>query len=174
MRNQFKALFLTPLSALIVALGVTPANAVPGQSASTFVKWVKSNPQLPAVKYNSETQGYDGRKGNLYFYAGATSRQGTITREGVTISGDSSIKFSRQNAKAVKTIQGIYGSKIASDFSNSQYIVKVGRDSFLRGKQYGYSVAQVQNGTNLEIFLLKDLQKKIDNAKFCQKNQCDV
>jgi hypothetical protein len=174
MRNQLKALCLTPLSALIVALGVTPANAIPGQNANSFVKWVKSNPQLPAVKYNSESQGYDGRKSNLYFYAGVTSRQGTITREGVTISGDSSIKFSRQNAKAIKTIQGIYGSKIANDFKDSQYITKVGRDSFLRGKLYGYSVAQVQNGTNLEIFLLKNLQKKIDNAKFCQKNQCDV
>jgi hypothetical protein len=150
MRNQFKALCLTPLSALIVALGIAPANAIPGQNVSSFLKWVKSNPQLPAVKYNNDSpgnEGYDGRKGNLYFYAGVTSRQGTITIEGVVISGDSSIKFSRQNAKAIKIIRGIYGSKIANDFSNSQYIVKVKEYSFLRGKQYGYSVAQVENGT---------------------------
>lgn len=181
MPNQFKALCLTPLSALIVALGIAPANAIPGQNVSSFLKWVKSNPQLPAVKYDNQFPSYEGynganyhgRKDNLYFHARATSRQGTITIESVVISDDSSIKFSRHNPKAIKIIRGIYGSKIANDFSSSQYFVEVDEYSFLRGKQYGYAVSQVENetGTNFEIFLLKDLQYIIDLTRSCHASK---
>jgi hypothetical protein len=157
-----------------IFLGNAKAIAQPGQAVTSFLSWVKTKPQLPALKYNSEAQSYDGTKGNMYFYASVTGTKGKVKKEGITVSKDPSIKFSRHNVKAVKLIQSIYGSEISNDFKNSAYIVQVGRDSFLRGKLYGYSVAQVQNGTNMEIVLLKDLQEKIDNAKYCQTHQCDV
>jgi hypothetical protein len=182
MHLKYQRLSVATLSALIwmaginyaIFLGNTRANALPGQTVNSFLTWVKTKPQLPAIKYNNESQSYDGTKGNMYFYASVTSTKGKVKKEGITVSKDPSIKFSRQNAKAVKLIQDIYGAEVSNDFKNSTYITQVGRDSFLRGKEHGFSVAQVKDGTNLEIVLLKDLQQKINNAKYCQTHQCDV
>jgi hypothetical protein len=182
MRSRYNKLSIATLSALIwlaginyaIFLGNAKAIALPGQTVSSFLSWVKSKPQLPSVKYNSEVQSYDGTKGNMYFYASVTGEKGKVKKEGITVSKDPSIQFSRHNAKAVKLIQDIYGAETSNDFKSSIYIAKVGRDSFLRGKKYGYSVAQVKDGTNLEIVPLQDLQGKINNAKYCQTHQCDV
>ncbi|MHC5722109.1 MAG: hypothetical protein ACYTX0_61360, partial [Nostoc sp.] len=80
-------------------MAVTPANALPGQNINTVVKWAKTRPQLPTLRYNSEAHGYEGTKGNLYFYADVTSQNGTVSKEGITVSGDSSLRFSTKNAK---------------------------------------------------------------------------
>ncbi len=175
MRNSHHLLPLVALSTLAVIFISTAkeANALPGQSVNKFLQWAQSRP-LPTLQYSSEVSSYSGNKGNLHFYAGTTGKNGTVTKEGITVSNDKSIKFSRNNTKAVKLIESIYGSQIANDFKNSQFLEKVGRDSFLRGKRYAYSVAQVQDGTNFEIFLLKDLQKAISRAKYCQTNECDI
>jgi hypothetical protein len=188
MRTGYKKISIATLSALIWLAGINYAiflgnakaiptvvnYAQPGQTVSSFLSWAKTKTQLPALKYNSEFQFYDGTKGNMYFYASVTGEKGKVKKEGITVSKDPSIKFSRHNAKSVELIKNLYGAEISSDFKSSIYITQVGRDSFLRGKQYGYSVAQVKDGTNLEIVLLKDLQEKINNAKYCQTHQCDV
>jgi hypothetical protein len=160
MRNTPYLLALVTLSTLAVISTVKPATALPGQSANELLQWAKSKP-LPTLKYSSEVYSYTGNKGNFHFYAATTAENGKIMREGVTVSHDLTIKFSTRNGKAVKVIEGIYSLRIASDFKNSQFIATVGRDSFLRGKQYAYSVAKVQDGTNCQIFPLKDLQKEI-------------
>jgi hypothetical protein len=166
---------LTVLSSLAVVLGTVPANALPGQNISAVAKWAKTRPLLPPVlKYNSEVSGYDGTKGNLYFYVDVTSEKGSVTKEGITVSGDRSIKFAKNNAKAVKLLQDIYNAGIANDFRNARSVVKVGRDTFFRGQKFGYITAEVQGGTNFQMIRLNSLQKAIDNAKYCQTNQCDL
>jgi hypothetical protein len=171
---KFNYLFNVTLSAIAVIVAVTPANALPGQNMNTVVKWAKTKTLLPTLRYNSEAHGYDGTKGNLYFYADVTQENGTVTKEGITVSGDSSIKFTTKNAKAVKLLQNIYNSNIANDFQNSKYVTKVGRDQFYRGQKFAYITAVVQGGSSLQIIPLKKLQEFIDNAKYCQTNQCDV
>ena len=162
------------LSTLAVVLVVAPAHALPGQSINTVLKWAKTKPQLPALTYSSEAHGYGGNKGNLYFYADVTAENGTVTKEGITVSVDSSIKFTTKNTKAVKLLQDIYNSNIANDFSQSRNITKVGRDQFYQGKKYAYITAAVQNGTNFQIIPLNNLQEAIKNAKYCQTHQCDL
>ena len=171
---KFNYLFNITLSAIAVIMAVTPANALPDQNISTVFKWAKTRALLPTLRYNSEAHGYDGTKGNLYFYADVTSQNGTVTKEGITVSGDSSIKFTTKNAKAVKLLQNIYNFNIANDFQKSRYIIKVGRDQFYRGQKFAYIAAEVQGGSSLQIIPLNKLQDFIDNAKFCQTNQCDV
>lgn len=160
------------LPTVAMTLNVKPASALPGQNVNNFLLWAKSRP-LPKLQY-SEAYSYYGTKGNLNFYADTTKKNGIVTKEGVTVSNDDSIRLSRNDAKSLQLIQNIYGTEIANDFQNSLYIEKVGRASFLRGKIYAYSVVRVENGTNFEIFLLKDLQKTISRAKYCQTRQCDV
>jgi hypothetical protein len=172
--SKFNYLFNATLSAIAVILAVTPANALPEQNINTVVKWAKTRSQLPTLRYNSEAHGYDGTKGNLYFYADVTSQNGTVTKEGITVSGDSSIKFTTKNAKAVKLLQNIYNSNVANDFQKSRYVTKVGRDQYYRGQKFAYITAAVQDGTSFQIIPLNKLQEFIDNAKFCQTNQCDV
>jgi hypothetical protein len=172
--SKFNYLFNATLSAIAVILAVTPANALPEQNINTVVKWAKTRSQLPTLRYNSEAHGYDGTKGNLYFYADVTSENGTVTKEGITVSGDSEIKFSTKNAKAVKLLQNIYTSNIANDFQKSQYVTKVGRDQYYRGQKFAYITAAVQGGTSFQIIPLNKLQEFIDNAKYCQTNQCDL
>ncbi|MBN3923654.1 hypothetical protein [Nostoc sp. NMS4] len=172
--SKFNYLFNVTLSAIAIILAVTPANALPEQNISTVVKWAKTRPQLPTLRYNSEAHGYEGTKGNLYFYADVTSQNGTVTKEGITVSGDLSIKFTTKNVKAVKLLQNIYNSNIANDFQKSRYITKVGRDQFYRGQKFAYITAAVQGGSSLQIIPLNKLQEFIDNAKYCQTNQCDV
>lgn len=171
---KFNYLFNATLTAIAVILAVTPANALPEQNISTVVKWAKSRPQLPTLRYNSEAHGYEGTKGNLYFYADVTSQSGTVTKEGITVSGDKRLKFTTKNANAVKLLQNIYNSNIANDFQKSRYISKVGRDQFYRGQKFAYIAAEVQGGSSFQIIPLSKLQKFIDNAKYCQTNQCDV
>ncbi|MBH8550935.1 hypothetical protein I8751_00705 [Nostocaceae cyanobacterium CENA357] len=170
---KFNYLFNTTLSAIAVILAATPANALPGQNISTVVKWAKTRPLLPTLRYNSEAHGYEGTKGKLYFYADVTSQNGTVTKEGITVSGDSSMKFTTKNAKAVKLLQNIYNSNIANDFQKSRYISKVGRDQFYRGQKFAYITAEVQGGSALQIIPLKNLQEFINNAKYCQIHECD-
>ncbi|BAY13926.1 hypothetical protein [Calothrix sp. NIES-2098] len=172
--NNFYAIFYPALSALTVTLSFNPANALPGQSITTVVNWAKTRATLPTLRYNSEAHGYEGTKGKLYFYADVTSQNGTVTKEGITVSGDSSLKFTKKNAKAIKLIQDIYNSKIANDFQQSRYVTKIDRDQFYRGENYGYIAAEVQGGTNLRIVTLKNLQAEINNAKYCQTHQCDL
>jgi hypothetical protein len=172
--NKFKLAYRTAVSALAMVFAIAPAYALPGQNINTVIKWAKTKAQLPTLKYNSEAHGYGGTKGNLYFYADVPAENGTVAKEGVTVSGDSSLKFTTKNAKAVKLLQNIYNSNIATDFRESRYITKVGRDQFARGKKYGYITAEVQGGTNLQIIPLNKLQGEIDNAKYCQTHQCDL
>ena len=171
---KFNYLFNAILSAISVILTVTPANALPEQNINTVVKWAKTRSQLPTLRYNSEAHGYEGTKGKLYFYADVTEENGTVTKEGITVSGDSSIKFTTKNAKAVKLLQNIYNFNIANDFQKSRYISKVGRDQYYRGQKFAYITAEVQGGSALQIIPLRNLQEFIDNAKYCQTNQCDV
>ncbi|MEH1904719.1 MAG: hypothetical protein V7L04_25770 [Nostoc sp.] len=171
---KFNYLFNVTLCAIAVILTVTPANALPDQNISTVVKWAKTRPQLPTLRYNSEAHGYEGTKGKLYFYADVTSQNGTVTKEGITVSGDSSLKFATKNANAVKLLQNIYNSNIANDFQKSRYITKVGRDQFYRGQKFAYIAAEVQGGSSFQIIPLNKLQGFIDNAKYCQTNQCDI
>ncbi|MEH2268206.1 MAG: hypothetical protein V7K68_07195 [Nostoc sp.] len=171
---KFNYLFNATLSAIAVILAVTPANALPEQNINTVVKWAKTRSQLPTLRYNSEAHGYDGTKGNLYFYADVTSQNGTVTKEAITVSGDSSIKFTTKNANAVKLLQNIYNSNIGNDFQKSRYVTKVGRDQFYRGQKFAYITAAVQGGSSLQIIPLNKLQEFIDSAKYCQTNQCDV
>ncbi|MBW4667138.1 MAG: hypothetical protein KME60_06740 [Cyanomargarita calcarea GSE-NOS-MK-12-04C] len=173
--NTILRLHLAGLSVIAVILATTPVQALPGQNVNSVIKWAKTKPQLPALKYNSEfNNGYDGTKNNLYFYVSVPSENGVVKKEGITVSGDTSIKFAVNNAKGVKLIQDIYGSRVSNDFRSAKFISKVGRDSFYQGKNYGYITAQVQNGTNIQIISLNNLQDEIKNAKFCQTNQCDV
>jgi hypothetical protein len=166
---------IAALSSLAVVLATFPANALPGQNISAVVKWVKTRPQLPQVlKYNSEVSGYDGRKGNLYFYVNVTSEKGSVTKEGITVSDDPSIKFAKNNAKGVKLLQDIYKAGISDDFRNARSLAKVGRDSFFRGQKFGYITAEVKDGTNFQMIALGSLQKAIDDAKYCQTHQCDL
>ncbi|MFH7030845.1 MAG: hypothetical protein ACHBN1_37225 [Heteroscytonema crispum UTEX LB 1556] len=166
---------LTALSSFAVVLATFPANALPGQNISAVVKWAKTRPQLPPVlKYNSEVSGYDGTKGNLYFYVNVTSEKGSVTKEGITVSGDRSIKFANDNAKGVKLLEDIYNAGIANDFRNARSVAKVGRDTFYRGQKFGYITAEVQGGTNFQMIALGSLQKAIDDAKYCQTHQCDL
>ncbi|MBN3908045.1 MAG: hypothetical protein HWQ35_16260 [Nostoc sp. NMS1] len=172
--SKFNYLFNVTLSAIAVILAVTPANALPEQNISSVVKWAKTRPQLPTLRYNSEAHGYEGRKGNLYFYADVTQENGTVIKEGITVSGDSSIKFTTKNTKAVKLLQNIYNSNIANDFQKSRYVTKVGRDQFYSGQKFAYITAAVQGGSSLQIIPLNKLQEFIDSAKYCQTNQCDL
>ncbi|MEH2418673.1 hypothetical protein [Nostoc sp.] len=171
---KFNYLFNATLSAIAIILAVTPANALPEQNINTVVKWAKTRPQLPTLRYNSEAHGYEGTKGKLYFYADVTSQNGTVAKEGITVSGDSSLKFTIKNAKAVKLLQNIYNLNIANDFQKSRYITKIGRDQFYRGQKFAYIAAEVQGGSSLQIIPLHKLQEFINNAKYCQTNQCDV
>jgi len=171
---KFNYLFNVTLSAIAVILAVTPANALPGQNISTVVKWAKTRPQLPTLRYNSEAHGYDGTKGNLYFYADVTSQNGTVTKEGITVSSDKRLKFTTKNINAVKLLQNIYNSNISNDFQKSRYVTKVGRDQFYRGEKFAYITAAVQGGSSFQIIPLNKLQEFIKNARYCQTNQCDV
>ncbi|MBD2727209.1 hypothetical protein H6G96_12945 [Nostoc sp. FACHB-892] len=171
---KFNYLFNATLSAIVVILAVTPVNALPEQNISTVVKWAKTRPLLPTLRYNSEAHGYDGTKGNLYFYADVTSQNGTVNKEGITVSGDKRLKFTTKNANAVKLLQNIYNSNIANDFQKSRYISKVGRDQYYRGQKFAYITAEVQGGSSFQIIPLNKLQEFIDNAKYCQTNQCDL
>ncbi|MBN3894903.1 MAG: hypothetical protein HWQ41_06445 [Nostoc sp. NOS(2021)] len=172
--SNFNYLFNATLSAIAIILAVTPANALPEQNIDTVVKWAKTRPQLPTLRYNSEAHGYEGTKGKLYFYADVTSENGTVTKEGITVSGDSSLKFTTKNAKAVKLLQNIYNSNIGNDFQKSRYVTKVGRDQYSRGQKFAYITAEVQGGSSFQIIPLNKLQGFIDNAKYCQTNQCDI
>ncbi len=171
--SKFNYFFNATVSALAILLAVTPANALPGQNINTVVKWAKTKPQLPTLRYNSEAHGYDGTKGKLYFYADVTAENGTVTKEGITVSG-SGLKFTTKNANAVKLLQNIYNSQIANDFQKSRYVTKVGRDLYYRGQKFAYITAEVQGGSALQIIPLRNLQEFIDNAKYCQTNQCDI
>ncbi|MFN6485941.1 MULTISPECIES: hypothetical protein [unclassified Nostoc] len=172
--SKFNYLFNAALSTIAVILAITPANALPEQNINTVAKWAKTRPLLPTLRYNSEAHGYEGTKGNLYFYADVTSQNGTVTKEGITVSGSDRLKFTTKNANAVKLLQNIYNSNIANDFQKSRYITKVGRDQFYRGQKFAYIAAEVQGGSSLQIIPLNKLQEFIDNAKYCQTNQCDV
>lgn len=173
-RHKFNFLSTAALSICAIALTVAPANALPGQNINTVLNWAKTRPQLSALKYNSEAHGYEGRNGNLYFYVNTTSQNGTVTKEGITVSDDPSIKFTTNNAKGMKLLQNIYNSEIANDFRNSRSVAKVGRDNFHRGQKFAYITAAVQGGTNLQIISLNNLQSEINNAKYCQTHQCDL
>jgi hypothetical protein len=173
-RRKFNLLSTAALSVCAIALTIAPANALPGQNINTVLKWAKTRPQLSALKYNSEAHGYEGRNANLYFYVNTTSQNGIVTKEGITVSDDPSIKFTTNNAKGIKLLQNIYNSEIANDFRNSRSVAKVGRDTFSRGQKFAYITAAVQNGTNLQIISLNNLQSEINNAKYCQTHQCDL
>jgi uncharacterized alpha/beta hydrolase family protein len=172
--NNFNLLTLSVLSALAVMSAITPANALPGQNINTVIKWAKTRAKLPTLTYSSEAHGYSGTKGNLYFYVDVPSEKGTVTKEGITVSGDSSLKFTTKNAKAVKLIQNIYNTNIANDFSQSRRITKIERDHYYKGKKYAYILAEVQGGSAFQIISLQQLQEEIDNAKYCQTHQCDL
>ncbi len=171
---KFNYLFNVTLSAIAVIMAVAPANALPEQNISTVVKWAKTRPQLPTLRYNSEAHGYEGTKGNLYFYADVTSLNGIVNKEGITVSGDKRLNFTTKNANAVKLLQNIYNSNIANDFQKSRYISKVGRDQYYRGQKFAYITAEVQGGSSFQIIPLRNLQEFINNAKYCQTNQCDL
>jgi hypothetical protein len=162
------------LSAIAIILAIAPANALPGQNISTVVQWAKTKSQLPTLRYNSEAHGYDGTKGKLYFYADVTSQNGTVTKEGITVSDGDRLKFTTKNARAVKFLQNIYNSDIATDFQKSRYVIKIGRDQYYRGQKFAYITAEVQGGSSFQIIPLRNLQEFIDNAKYCQTNQCDL
>ncbi|MCC5634361.1 hypothetical protein LC593_00555 [Nostoc sp. CHAB 5844] len=172
--NKFNLFTLATLSCLAVAIAVTPANALPGQNINTVIKWAKTRAKLPKLTYSSEAHGYSGTKGNLYFYVDVTSEKGTVTKEGITVSEDSSVKFTTKNAKVVKLIQTIYNSNIANDFSQSRRITKIGRDHYYQGKKYAYILAEVEGGSAFQLINLRQLQAEIDNAKYCQTHQCDL
>jgi hypothetical protein len=172
--NNFDFKLSIALSTLALSLSLAPANALPGQNIKTVVNWAKTRAALPALKYNSESHGYDGTKGKLYFYADVTSQKGTVTKEGITVSGEASLKFTQKNSKAVKLIQNIYNSNIANDYQKSRNVIKIGRDQFSRGQKYAYITAEVQGGSSFQIIPLSSLQEAINNAKFCQTNQCDI
>ncbi|MEH2401720.1 hypothetical protein [Nostoc sp.] len=172
--SKFNYLFNATLSAIAIILAVTPANALPDQNISTVVKWAKTRPQLPTLRYNSEAHGYDGTKGDLYFYADVTEQNGRVTKEGITVSGNDRLKFTTKNVKAVKLLQNIYNYNIANDFQKSGYVTKVGRDQFYRGQKFAYITAEVQGGSSFQIIPLRNLPEFINNAKYCQTNQCDL
>lgn len=172
--NKTNYFFSTALSALAIVLTITPVNALPGQNINTVIKWAKTKSQLPTLRYNSEAHGYDGTKGNLYFYVDVTSQNGIVTKEGITVSGDSSVKFTTKNSPALKLLKNIYNSNIANDFQKSRYVTKVGRDQFYRGQNFAYITAQVQDGSAFQIIELSKLQGVINNAKYCQTHQCDL
>jgi hypothetical protein len=172
--NKFNLMTLTALSSLALAIAIPPANALPGQNINTVIKWAKNKPKLPRLTYSSEAYGYSGTKGNLYFYVDVPSENGIVTKEGITVSGDSSLKFTTKNTKAVKLIQNIYNANIANDFSQSHRITKIGRDHYYKGKKYAYILAEVQGGSAFQIINLNQLQAEIDNAKYCQTHQCDL
>ncbi|MBW4641895.1 MAG: hypothetical protein KME23_02545 [Goleter apudmare HA4340-LM2] len=172
--NKFNFVYCAAVSALAVGLAITPANALPGQSVKTVLSWAKTKPQLPTLTYSDEVHSYNGTKGKLHFYAGVTAQNGTVTHEGITISGDSSFKFTKKSARVVKLIQNIYNANIGNDFQKSRYVTKIGRDQFYRGQNYAYIAAEVQGGTNLRIITLNSLQGEINNARYCQTHQCDL
>jgi hypothetical protein len=172
--NKFNLLYCAAVSTLALGLAITPAHALPGQSVKTVLNWAKTKPQLPTLTYSEEVYSYNGTKGKLHFYASVTAKNGTVTLEGITISGDPSFSFTQKNAKAWKLVRDIYNANIANDFQKSRYVTTVGRDQFYRGQNYAYIAAKVQNGTNLRIIPLKSLQPEINNARYCQTHQCDL
>jgi hypothetical protein len=172
--KKLNLISFSALSVIAILFAVVPVYALPGQNISTVIKWVKSKPQLAKIKYNSEAHGYDSTKKNLYFYVDVTSQYGKVIKEGITVSNNSSIKFTQKTPKAVKLIQDVYNSTIANDFRTSKDVIKVGRDQFVRGKKFGYITAEVQGGSAWQITSLSTLQEEIKNAKYCQTHQCDV
>ncbi len=172
--KKFNFIYHVAVSTLAVGLALAPANALPGQNIKTVLDWAKTKPRLPTLTYSSEVSSYTGNKENLHFYVNVPNQNGIVTKEGITISSDSSIKFTTKNTKALKLLENIYSSNVAKDFQKSRYVTKVGRDQFYRGQKYGYVAAAVQNGTNLQIISLNNLEEAIKNAKFCQTHQCDL
>ncbi|MFN6495725.1 MAG: hypothetical protein RMX65_001480 [Nostoc sp. DedQUE01] len=176
--NKFNLLHFAALSTLAITFAVAPANALPGQNINTVLSWVKTKPQLPTLEYGHETLTYYGSKSNLSFYV--TVPQKIVTQESISVNGDSKLKFTKKNVKAVKLLQDIYGSNIANDFKNSRYVTKVAHEQFYRGQKFAYSASDFEATTGapsiseLQIIPLNNLQENIDSAKYCQTNQCDI
>ncbi|WP_414568786.1 hypothetical protein [Nostoc sp. CCY 9925] len=179
--NKFNLLHFATLSTLAITFAVAPANALPGQNINTVLSWLKTKPQLPTLEYGHETLIYYGTKANLSFYVTVhESNQRIVTHETISINGDSKLKFTKKNVKAVKLLQDIYGSNIANDFKNSRYVTKVAHEQFYRGQKFAYSAsdfeatADAPSISGFQIIPLNNLQQNIDSAKYCQTNQCDV
>ncbi|MBE9034216.1 hypothetical protein [aff. Roholtiella sp. LEGE 12411] len=176
--NKFKWLYFAALSTLVVTFAFAPANALPGQNINTVLKWVKTKPQLPTLTYSSETLTYYGTRDNLSFHVSVDQQK--VRSESISVNGDSKLRFTQKNAKAVKFLQDIYGSNIANDFKNARYVTKISDIHFYRGQKFAYTVFEFEGGTDLpgssgfEIIPLNKLQQDIDNTKYCQTNQCDI
>ncbi|MBW4616960.1 MAG: hypothetical protein KME21_27690 [Desmonostoc vinosum HA7617-LM4] len=172
--HKFKFLCHAAMSALAVILAIAPVNALPGQNINTVIKWAKTRTKLPVLRYNNEAYGYSGTKGNLYFYVNVTLPNETVIKEGITVSRDPNVKFTRKNTKAIKLVQDIYSYNLANDFNKSRYITKIDRDLFYRGKKFAYIAAEVQDGSAFQIIELSKLHQEIGNAKYCQTHVCDI
>ncbi|OCQ98956.1 hypothetical protein BCD64_23235 [Nostoc sp. MBR 210] len=176
--NKFSWFHFVALSTLAITFTIHPANALPGQNINTVLNWVKKKPQLPSLEYGHESLTYYGTKGNLSFYV--TVNQQRVIREVLSVNGESKLKFSKKDVKAVKLIQDIYGINIANDFKNSRYVTKIADQKFYRGQKFAYSTFDLDSTNDvsavseLEIIFLNSLQQKIDNAKYCQTHQCDL
>ncbi|MBD2514511.1 hypothetical protein H6G93_05715 [Nostoc sp. FACHB-973] len=176
--NKLNWLHFAALSTLAITFVIAPANALPGQNINTVLNWVKTKPQLPTLQYGHETLTYYGTKGNLSFHV--TVPQKIVTQEGISVNGDSKLKFTKKNVKAVKLLQDIYGSNIANDFKNSRYVTKIAHEQFYRGQKFAYSTSDFEATSDasstsaFQIIPLNNLQQNIDSAKYCQTNQCDI
>ncbi|MCF2150187.1 hypothetical protein IQ276_027900 [Desmonostoc muscorum LEGE 12446] len=176
--NKLNWLHFAALSTLAITFVIAPANALPGQNINTVLNWVKTKPQLPTLQYGHETLTYYGIKGNLSFHV--TVPQKIVTQEGISVNGDSKLKFTKKNVKAVKLLQDIYGSNIANDFKNSRYVTKIAHEQFYRGQKFAYSTSDFEATSDasstsaFQIIPLNNLQQNIDSAKYCQTNQCDI
>jgi hypothetical protein len=171
--NKIKRFTLVTLSAIAAILATIPAQALPGQSSNTVLKWVKSRPQLPTLEYGDETSTYFGTKGNLRFFVG-TAFGKNVTQESIEVSDDPNFKFAKKSTKAIKLIQDIYEVSIANDFKNSRLVTKIRGQHFYQGQKFAYTASDDSGSSSFQIIPVKKLQDEIKSTKFCQTNQCDI
>ncbi|MEA5552529.1 hypothetical protein VB713_16430 [Anabaena cylindrica UHCC 0172] len=175
MMNKFKFIAQLAVSTLAMLCVVTPSYALPGENIADVLKWVKTKPQLPILKYSDETLTYFGKKGNLQFFISARPSDDFsylyppswyIHSESIEVTQEPQINFSRKTAKAIKLINDIYSTKIASDFRRSQYITTIHGMSFYKGAIFAYiTIDSQKNLSSWDIINLTSLQQEIDNAK---------
>lgn len=178
--NKSNFLNIAILSVIGVNFALTPAKALPGQNIQTVLRWVKTSPLLPAkLEYGHETLTYYGTKKNLTLHV--TVDQQIVSSEGISVDGESKIKFTRKNSPAVKLLHDIYGSQIANDFKNARQVTTIADHQFYRGRRFAYITFDLAgtadaptSNSSLKIIPLNRLQTEINSAKYCQTNQCDI
>ena len=177
--NPFKVLRNLACSSIALLLVSTSAHALPGQSLETVRQWAKESFVLPSLVYNRKVDAYTGIRtiegGLLALYVKLRPRDGVVTQEQIVSQLNApGLAFTRNNAKGLKLIERIYNPQIAEDFRKSDYVAQVGDIDFYQGKQFVYITNRrpLQGTRRLQVILVSDLRKAIEQEVFCQTNSC--